>query len=306
MTLKRNNFRTPYFTALFRAIKQQLSAKEITIYEAVDEVVPYKEQLFSQFKKEILTNKKPYFRLFAAWCLGKAQLPKSKTILESAYFRENDNNTRANIVWAYLGLENHRQQMYSHFLRDPYFLIRLIALKNIRAKNEATAKLPIRMFLNKREHPLVRIEAIRKAYLFRDNKHYLLKIIGDFLLNSNDLTETAAGLRSIGKLRNNLSLRTLVEFYQKRGKLLMNHQALALEFCYAISELNESAAYDTLRRLYLKNPEKIVKYGIIEALAVGGGPGSLEALKLIYKKETNARIKQFIETLIENTELTVV
>lgn len=299
------NMQTNNFEKLFEEIKLQLKNKSLTIYKAVDRILESSDEVIPQLQSEILNGNKPYYRLFAAWCLGKVDKSQSKDILEKAYLKENDNNVRANIAWAYLRQNKTRKNMYTHFLTDRYFLIKLLALKRIGTHHILKPSISILGFLKEKEHPLVRIEAIRKSHFFIDDPAVMFEHIKDILFRSENVLEMEACLKAIGNSCNVYTLNVLIDFYNKKRSFINKFQNVAVAFCRAISDNNESAAYEILIEIYFeKSTSEFVKYCAIEALAVGGGPNSHEALLSIYKKERNNNIRSFVKILKDRTEIT--
>lgn len=293
------------FEKRFEEIKLRLKNKSLTIYEAVDEILESSYGIIPQLQSEVLNGKKPYYRLFAAWCLGKVDKSQSTHVLERAYLKENDNNVRANVAWAYLRQSKAKKDMYTHFLTDKYFLIKLLALKRIGTHRILKPSISILNFLKEDEHPLVRIEAIRKSQFFADDSKVVFKNIKDILFSSENVLEIEACLKAIGNSCNIYTLDALVSFYNKRIDMINKFQNVAVAFCRAISDNNESAAYKILIEIYFKKyTSEFVKYCAIEALAVGGGPNSHEALLKIYKKERNKNIRKFVKILKDRTEIT--
>ncbi len=286
-------------------LKNRLTSGSITIYEAVDKVLESEAVYLPMLKKDLTTHKSPYFRLFAAWCIGKSSCRNCKRLLEDAYRAELNNNVRANIVWAYFRLRNENSNYLKAFINDSYFLVRLTAIKNI-SRNYKFLDLALFLKLtNQDEHEIVRIETIRKTHFFSDEERAVSKQLSRSLSISKSLVEIDSLIQAIGLIRDNSSLGVITNFYKKNKNLFFAHPELTLSLCKAINTNDESSAYNVLFDIYKSSRQTMIKYQVIETLSVCGGPNSYEVLSNITKIEKNKEVRKFAIKLQSCVELTL-
>lgn len=286
-------------------LKKRLLCKSITIYEAIDKILKRQEDYLPIMKGDLTQHPSPYFRLLAAWCIGKSNCTNCELLLKRAYLWEPNNNVRANIVWAYFRLKYDSESMRVKFLNDSYFLVRLITLKNYMRTYEDIDTKVFRKLTRKHEHQAVRLETIRKSHLFSDPKHRIAKYISSTLYRSKDILEIDASIQTLGNMRNNATLKILTNFYTNKRNIVLKHPGLILSMSKAISANDESSAHDVLFDMYQNSRWIMIKYHIIETLSVCDGPDSLLILTKIREIERDKELKSFATKLISSMELTL-
>lgn len=287
-------------------LKNGLKNKSITIYDVVEKVLKQQKTLIPILKRDLTTDESAYFRLLAAWCIGKSDCQSCKKLLEKAYTKEPDNNVRANIVWAYFRLKYESAHFLIKLLNDSYFLVRLVAIKNISKMHKFMDAALFGRLTNQSEHEIVRLETIRKAHFFLDEENQLPNILSKSLNNSKAVLEIDALIQAIGLMKSNTTIKVLTEYYKKNKDMFVTHQGLMISLCKAITTNDESSAYDILLDIYQSSKWRMTKYHVMETLSVCGGPYSFSVLSQILKIEQDSDLKIFATKLADSMELTLI
>lgn len=257
-------------------------------------------------RKNLISHSSAYIRLCCAWALGELQNRDSFILLKRAYLNELENNARANIVWALFWIDRQRitQSLFNKFLQDTYYLIPVIALKNIASLYRVEGKIDFLDLYNQADNVLVKLELLRNIRSFK-----LPSTINNLLLvelerATNVLLKTEL-VNALALTKRTDSLDILMNYYFTHKETFFRNENLAIHYVSALLSIGQSKPYMILSELYTHHKYSPVKWKIIELLVTAGGPRCIEVLKKLYGNETDPDLKAQIKNFIEITQITV-
>lgn len=285
---------------------QKLLNNTLSPYEFID-IVKDNSGHFGSFLKQVgLFHSSPYIRLCSAWALGELRDKTAFTTLQRLFVLERENNARANIVWA-LFMINQKHitlPLFKKFLIDPYYLVTLIALKNITGLYWVEGKLDFTDLYNSNGNLLVKLELLRniRSFKLQNNINQLLK--HELLKTSNTFLKVSL-IRAISMTKQVDSLDVLIDYYHHNKKEFQRDETLTYNFVSAIFFMYQSKPYPILFELYNNHKSLLIRWKIVETLASVGGPKCLDILTHLRDKENNEVLKKQMNDFIRNMFITV-
>jgi hypothetical protein len=129
--------------------------------------------------------------------------------------------------------------------------------------------------------------------------------LGTELRTIDNLLDKSALIKAIGATNQVDSMDALMGYYHEFRSDVLGNELLADSMVNAFLSLGQSDAYEILQEIYANQTGQAIRWKIIESLAGGSGPRSLDVLRNIHDYEQDPNIKNTVQSFIDMTRVTI-
>jgi hypothetical protein len=278
----------------------------ITPYDMADFCKENPDVVVDGLRASLTSHESPYVRLCSAWSLGEIGNPMDMPLLQHAYKLEGEDNVRTNIAWAQFMIDTEQigEENFRDFLLDDYYVIPLVAVKRLSGMPHLAGKYDFSRYYEAQENQLVSLEMLRNIRSFQISEDINAKL-GTELKGTENLLDKSALIKAIGATNQIDSMATLMDYYHEFKENILGNELLADAMVSAFLSLGQSDPYEILQEIYAGQTGQAIRWKIIESLAGGSGPRSLDVLRNIHGYERDPNIKDVVRSFIDMTRVTI-
>ncbi len=291
--------------AIISDVQAQLLSGEITAYEMVRFSKENPEIVADGLRSALTSHESLYLRLCSAWSLGEIGNPEDLPLLKQLYSQEEEDNVRTNIVWAQFMIDAKQidGEQFRAFLLDSYYVIPLVAVKRLSGMPHLVGRYDFYEYYENQENQLVHLEMLRNIRSFRMSEDVNAKLEAE-LRTTDHLLERSELVQAIGLSNQIDSMSILMNYYREFKYDIIGNELMAHSVVNAIFSLGQSDAHEILQEIYVSQSSHIIRWRIIESLAMAGGPYSLAALRNVHAYEQNRALKDAVRLFIDMMTVT--
>lgn len=295
---------------LYDGVHEELQARllngSITPYDMASFCKEHPDAVADGLRSSLISHKSPYVRLCSAWSLGEIGNSEDMPLLQHAYAQEDEDNVRTNIAWAQfmIDIDQIGEEHFRDFLLDDYYVIPLVAVKRLSGMPHLVGKYDFASYYDNQDNQLVSLEMLRNIRSFQIPEDINVKL-GAELRTTDNMLDKSALIKAIGATNQIDSMEALMSYYYEFRSDVLGSELLADSMVSAFLSLGQSDAYEILQEIYANQFGQAIRWKIVESLAGGSGPRSLDVLRNIHSYEQDPNIKNTVQSFIDMTRVTV-